>query len=323
MQNLLFAFFTLTVFFLNAQQPFAPIGAKWYYTPHCMGPPNCEYFSIEAVSDTLIDGQAARKMVYTRHTVTGDEIVPEATMFMYGDGDKIYYYFEDEFHVLYDFSAAVGDTIEVELGPFANFYQLGSGMSIMETQSLRVRVESVATTTIGEENLRTIEYRDVLEDPNQIWGLGAGSFGGGDIMERIGNTKAGLFGESLTQILAGFSGIFRCYEDSGFFYQNPDFDLPCDYLPVNSVEEFGLLDFQVFPNPADDFISIKNQSSSSELLSIQIISLEGKKLLDQFQTITPNEIISIDVGDFRAGIYLLRVGDSERAFVQKVIISGR
>jgi hypothetical protein len=240
---------------------------------------------------------------------------------MYGDGDKIYYYFEDEFHVLYDFSATVGDTIEIKVGPFANFYQLGSGNSILETQSLRVWVESVGATTIHQENLRTIQYSDVLGDPNQIWGFDEIISNGGAIIERIGNTKSGLFGESLTQILGGFSGTFRCYEDSSFFYQNPNFNLPCDFLPVNPIEELGLSGFQAFPNPADDFIMIKNRRSSSELLSVQVINLEGKKVLDQFQTMDPDEIITIDVSGFKAGIYILRVGQKENVFVQKFIIS--
>jgi hypothetical protein len=309
---------------LNAQQPFAPLGAKWYYTPHCLGPENCEYFSFEAVSDTLIDGQLVRKIVNTRHTVAGNEIVPEATLFMYGDGDRVYFYYENEFRVLYDFSAAVGDTLDIIIGPFANFYQIGAGNSISETHSLQVRVESAGTTTIQEENLRTIQYSDILEDvPEPIWGFGWNSSNEDNIIERIGNTSSGLFGESLTQILAGSPGTFRCYEDSSFFYQNPDYNLPCDYLPVSSTKALRHSSFEVFPNPAKESITIINQSPSSELLSIQIMSMEGKIVLENVRTTFPEEIMTLNVSNLKAGIYLLKISRKENVFVQKIIINGR
>ncbi len=57
-----------------AQDTFAPIGAKWWYTPWYSAP-NCAFYTLESVGDTLVNGQFARILEY-RYI---EELVPEAT----------------------------------------------------------------------------------------------------------------------------------------------------------------------------------------------------------------------------------------------------
>jgi hypothetical protein len=319
MKYLIYLFLLFSHIQLFSQQHFAPVGAKWYYTPHCNGVSNCEYFTFESVADTLVDGQVARKIIYTNHTPDVDEVIPDATLIMYGDSNKIYYHFEDEFHVLYDFSAEIGDTLNIKLGTFANYYQLGSGNLISNSQEIQVLVNSVGMTTINNENLRTLNYSFVLDNnPDAIWGNF--NFGNGSIIERIGNTNAGLFGESLTQVLGGFTGNFRCYEDSSFTYSNPNYTFPCDYIFSTAIKELNEEQFQIFPNPVSNKLFIKKRSGNPNSYKVQIIDVKGIILNEVFHSINSNETIEIDTQNIKDGFYFLRIITNNSATIEKIKI---
>ena len=46
-------------------QDFAPLGAIWWGTPYSWAPP-AAYYSLEVTKDTIVDGQAAKYLAYTR-----------------------------------------------------------------------------------------------------------------------------------------------------------------------------------------------------------------------------------------------------------------
>jgi len=324
MKTLLFFLFLSFSFSTFAQQPFAPIGAKWYYTPHCLFIPtaNCGYFTFESVADTLIDNQMARKIIYTKHNSLGSEVIPEATVVMYGDGDKIYYHFENEFHVLYDFTLEIGDTININLGPFANFYQTGSGNIISNTETIQAHVTSTEVLNINNENLRILSLSNILDNnPNAIWGfweLG----GAGKTIERIGNTRQGLFGESLTQILAGATGELRCYEDPNFSYKNPDFNFPCDYISdLNAVNNIETIHFSISPNPTSNSFFIKNKTSETSQNQIQLFDFKGEIILEKTIHFSKNQSIEIQTNHFPSGIYFLKISDNNESSIQKIVIN--
>ena len=60
-----------------------------------------------------------------------------------------------------------------------------------------------------------------------------------------------------------------------------------------SVEEQDDLDFQVYPNPASDYLLVKTEI---DVASISIISLDGKVCLNSNSTIL--ELQSLEVGSY-------------------------
>ena len=107
--------FTLFCYcFSFSQIEFAPVGAKWWYVLPCADlNPDCGYSTFESVNDTILLNKNAKIIKYTVNGV----VKPEATQIMYSDSDKIYYYMNNKFYMLYDFGAKAGDTLKIKLGP--------------------------------------------------------------------------------------------------------------------------------------------------------------------------------------------------------------
>jgi len=81
-----------------------------------------------------------------------------------------------------------------------------------------------------------------------------------------------------------------------------------------SNEQFIENNFQVFPNPTADFISIKNLNST--LVEVQLFDLYGKK---KFENIVV-ENIEITVKHFSKGIYFLHLSSEYGWGVKKILI---
>ncbi len=144
-------FISLTSF---AQDTFAPIGAKWWYTPWC-STPNCAFYTLESVGDTLVNGQFARILEYRYN----EEWVPEATQIMYADEDCVYHYYDDSFEVLYDFSAKAGDTLKIRTGIFTKFFTYSE-----EEGYFFVIVDSTGSQQIDNTSLKVLYVSTIITD---------------------------------------------------------------------------------------------------------------------------------------------------------------
>ena len=80
------------------------------------------------------------------------------------------------------------------------------------------------------------------------------------------------------------------------------------YLSTNDFNSFS--DFSIYPNPANDFISVK---SNENIESLEILSLEGRKIKSANAS-------TIDISNLSTGIYLLQVKTEEgKTGIKKVI----
>lgn len=98
---------------VNAQSWFPP-GATWYY--HYSGYMVASgYEHMTIYGDTLINGQQAHRLditVNSVHVIYGQSSYTYEE-YVYADEDRVYWYHHDMFNLLYDFSAEVGDTLEI------------------------------------------------------------------------------------------------------------------------------------------------------------------------------------------------------------------
>ena len=92
-------------------------------------------------------------------------------------------------------------------------------------------------------------------------------------------------------------------------YLNPSIGVAPNQNLKNT--DFEAIDFEIYPNPADDFIVI---SSSKKINQYEIIDLLGKKVLkSNFKT------EKIDVSGLQSGVYILKVEDGSKSEIHKFI----
>jgi CotH kinase protein/Lamin Tail Domain/Chitobiase/beta-hexosaminidase C-terminal domain/Secretion system C-terminal sorting domain len=74
----------------------------------------------------------------------------------------------------------------------------------------------------------------------------------------------------------------------------------------------------VWPNPADELLQIAVQGAGHDLAA-QVITTDGRVLLDQFLALGNDQIATLDISTLTTGLYLLRVYDSEGRQMSKTV----
>jgi hypothetical protein len=80
--------------------------------------------------------------------------------------------------------------------------------------------------------------------------------------------------------------------------------------------------FTVFPNPANNKLCVSITSNKEKNMSIEVVDVQGKVVLNTNPTLTPStNIIHLDVTEFSTGLYFVRVSEDGITYTQKVNIS--
>jgi hypothetical protein len=248
MKRILLPFIFLLPFLSNAQNDWAPVGAKWTYTIENEWTGEQTYKVMESVSDTIIDGISCRKLFYNP-VLSGCRVLNYVN-YVYSDSDKLYFYNDTthQFSVLYDFSLVPGDTHVVEM-------LYGNDMTMIVTDTSSVNINGV--------NLRAYEIQDISTPSSYYFP--------GKIIERIGS-KFFFFPQH--GICHGYMGGLRCYSDTAIDLYETGVVPYCDYS--TSINEQDLIDFEIFPNPAHDFLYLKN---TTQKLNYKILDYTGRIIL--------------------------------------------
>lgn len=83
-----------------------------------------------------------------------------------------------------------------------------------------------------------------------------------------------------------------------------------------TIESF---DFEVYPNPSQDFLSLKFFDSSIVNLELIIYNLDGK-IIQRFNPRIDNQKITIDISMINNGVYFLKTKSENKITVKKIII---
>ena len=228
------------IFNLSAQSfDFAPIGAKWYYEESNFAPPLIYPHIVESVSKETYHGKWCSKL--TRSSA-GPLSNPT---YVYTQNDTVYFYSNasNQFHMLYDFTAGVGDSWVIE-GLTAYIPN-----SPLPYASDTITVDSISYMLVNSDSLK------VWHIQNTLW------FDWGDrIIERVGNDAlfAPKFGFFEFQIWG-----LRCFEtpDTAFHFV----PYPCDtsYSTFSKTLDLSESDgLKVAPNPFQEQITITSETPS-------------------------------------------------------------
>lgn len=89
----------------------------------------------------------------------------------------------------------------------------------------------------------------------------------------------------------------------------------------NNLFEIEALSFDVYPNPATDFVQIDfNSFTNSDITGLQLIGLDGKAIRVYDISKANSNGISLDISDVNSGVYFMRVITSYGRIVKEIVI---
>lgn len=283
---------TLTIsFFLTTlfAQNWAPVGSKWYYSNVSWGFP----FSnnprvIESIGDTIINGKSCR-------TISGycDCGFFTIKTYMYFENNKLFLFNDttNNFHVLYDFSAGIGETWTI--------------VPPNPVDSFKVIVDTVYSR----------EINDVTYNIQYIYNLNHGDSWefSGEVAEGIGNITYCFFPAYAT--CDPYTGPLRCYDDTQIIKYFGT--IPCDTtiysISINEYISNNLM--QIYPNPANEYITIETSDITKEQ-TISIYNVQGQLLLQQPMQKAKSEM---NISNLAKGLYIIKLTTADRFAVKKFI----
>ncbi|MFZ6052913.1 T9SS type A sorting domain-containing protein [Halocola ammonii] len=212
-------------------------------------------------------------------------------------------YEADEF-ILYDWTAEVGDTIQsVSSGQF------------WDQETFSLRVDSVLMENFLDGSERKVFHLTNLDFDLSypiVWVEGVGS-----ITEFLTNASGTTLQDIGAFLVCGHSASTLVYEtdriDELIDYEN------CNWVPVG-IDEIESVEFQIFPNPANERIQVKFENHQSEVLkSISIIDLQGRTLKEKLLNSSSKEF-EIYVSDIPNGVYFLKLKSAIGNSTQRLLV---
>lgn len=315
-RSLLFMVFMIIAQLSIHAQDWAPVGAKWHYTYIHFFSPDVSYNVVESIGDTTINGQPCRILRSDKGAcdIPYDNVNGgPADFYMYDENGKVYFYNQDlnDFTILYDFNAQVGDTWSTQL-PTSQF--------LIIPDPINVQVDSIATISVNGQDLKKLYvqyyYGNNPPGPGNPQSYAIIVERWGDLMSMFWN-----FVWPFTICDEEYNQGFRCYEDPDFgFIQYVDF--PCDttYVISSTAELSTELDLSISPNPTSGELKISLAGTNDQLQNIQVFGLKGQLFENiEFENDNLTNTCFINLEDFPEGIYLVKVRTRVGIGVRKVM----
>jgi hypothetical protein len=281
-------------FLAQAQNEFAPLGAKWTYSTSSAGLSFIiEPTSLEVVEEKIINGKKMKRL-----QSEGYKGCAGFTEWIYEEKGKVYQYINLKSYLLYDFNAKTGDSLKIV------FNTPSRGLD-----SAVVRIDSVSTinTLFGIKKVQHLERVGILGYKGDFQG---------DVIEGIGNIK--YFFPSFGLCDATPYGM-RCYTENSITTKFVTYD--CDKI-INTIkattEEQNDVSFAVFPNPTNGQLSIQSEVLPNVNCIWQLFDTQGKQVfLQQLQ----NGKTSLELPPhLPQGIYFWHVLDGVKQLQQGKIL---
>jgi hypothetical protein len=296
-------FFTLMLILLGLNfvksQVWVQPGAVWHYDYWFPGVGG--FLKMEYEKDTLIQGRVCQKITTLdykfMHNQYGQTILlgphKNADQFTSVSGDTVFWWSNNDFFVLYNFGASIGDNWIVSLvNP--------GGLSAKCDDTSRLFV-----TDTGSMVLNSVRYRTITVEPSPNASIGIK----GVIVERFGlvNTDWGEFQtlfpygyqcDSLAAVVDWGWFRFKCFQDNAFPLYNP-FTEGCEHLLTTiGMEEPEFLPVKLYPNPTSGLLMIHTPGHPEKMAEVYNFQGAMVKTL-----VLRDEVSSIDLSDLPKGIY--------------------
>ncbi len=290
----------------RAQQGFAPLNAIWHYEHFCNLLPweaSCGHFTVEAVRDTMIDGMTANILEYKDMGV----VIPQAEVIISEEANRVYFFEDGQFKLLYDFNLNEGDTMTFHVPQNVAYYDVTCGGGYGVPDSAQVRIDSTALIEVDGQLLKTLYSSSIIDHGNDISGWVLEQF-----TERIGS-HAGLFGYTTFVCLGGFNGYLRCYSDH--LISHTTVAEACDFV-MGQEELAGNDAATVYPNPTRGAVRV--ESGRESITAYRVTSMSGQVLLQRTGSFSSS--FDIDLSQLPPGIYMVEAFSSSDVVVREKVI---
>lgn len=261
-----------------------PIGTEWYYEIENEDG-SITYQHLEYAADTTINDDPVHILVRINTLYDKDFYTEKSYEYIYESDNKVYWWNKDleEFTMLYDFAAEVGDEWEIKVG----------------TASLLMHVDAEGTVDYNGQTYRTL----TVSDPDNLFS--------GIIICGIGH-ETSFFPERLMAKGGDYrvEGM-RCVWQYGQLIIQLN-ETSCDEVYLNfhyDIEESTVNGINVYPNPTNSTITISGDQTGE----YQIANIMGQTLMTgKFDT----EKQQINVSALPAGVYFINIDGKTTKFVK-------
>jgi len=108
-------FFIIFIPVLAQSQNWFPIGATWYYNYREQQIfPAIGYTKYTVIKDTVVDSKPSKLIIQETVRYNGDTL-PTNFIIVREENSKVYYYYNNTFRLMYDFTLNVGDTLAIDI----------------------------------------------------------------------------------------------------------------------------------------------------------------------------------------------------------------
>ncbi len=272
-----------------SSQNWADNHSIWHYEQINITPPYYEdYIKFSTIGDTVILGDVAKIIKEESFSVNG--IASSKNIYMKSDTSKVYLYVPsiNSYKLIYDFSAAVGDTIDVYC------------RDAHEDSTIRVVIDSLSFVEIDSVQLK-VQYTHQYSLTNTEYYMG------GEIIENIGWKDFMFPLHSFAD--PPYGGALRCYQNDtiGLIkFSNID----CDYISTNITETVHPESVQIFPNPTKGTIKIQIKN----IIEVKITDLTNGRCIYN------GKENSIDLSNQQSGIYIIQLTTDKGIIIDKIIL---
>jgi|GEM_PF-2379824 len=298
-----------------------PIGATWHYQFRDGGwGMNLQLRTFVVEKDTVIDGKNAR-------VIRGENI----EHIVYENNGRVYYYFQGKYRKIFDFSVGIGDIVEFEFKTIKDLpdcYPVDcwdhSTFDLDTTIVLPMQIERISTRIIDGVELREILASYFYEGTYYAWQFQH------HYIEKIGVdysfNQRGIFPVMPSWGIALWDATrLRCYRDDDIEYITNWWisfgeGRPCDYDPTSSVRQPETnQDIVLFPNPAQNILTISAKTEILQKVNISIHDVTGKVVFEKNAHLP----FELNVEHLQSGVYFIRIFDegtrrlSSKKFIKK------
>ena len=264
--------------------------SEWYYEIENENG-SITYQYLYQAGDTIVNDEPSHILVKINTLYDKDAHTEVTHEYVFERDDKLYWWNKDleEFTVLYDFGAEVGDSWEIKVG----------------TATLDMHVDAVETIEYEGHAFRMLRVSD------------ADDLFSGDIVCGIGHLTS-FFPERLMEHGDGMrvEGL-RCYwAKDELVFKLGDEDCDAIYENLHGIEEDGPSTgsgtLTIYPNPTHNILFVETQFVASQPATYRITNLMGQTLMTGRITARNQQI---EVSALPNGMYFITVGDATRKFV--------
>lgn len=301
-----FAFLTI----VHSQEEFAPPGAEWIFSYSQFNYEGFEYITYDR--DTIIDGESTKILSRLRRYVdinaptdTIEENISDA--YIRQEGDQIFQYYLDSFHLIFDFGWEKGTQYEV-----VNNENVSIDAEGKEVVEINLFIDSVSLTNIDGKSLIRLKGQVSCQ------AIDVGSLGCITIIEAIGPIDSYLFYTESSCSSEAPILYFKSYTINDVLIYSSEEECPKRTTAIKTFMNIRPI-INIYPNPTSNYFQIKKRADFSiKIKNLSLVDHLGSEVMRI--TGQPWLPLQIDVSHLLPGVYFLKTTLADNSqLISKVI----